>query len=403
MHEKPSSRGTAQRASSAATSAGVFLIVRWSLALLALASSLAGAQSAPPKPPEAPTELARAIPLFTGEVPGGNGPEQWEGAPGAMAARNITQAALLPVLPDPNKATGAAVVIAPGDDFVTLAWDHEGMKVARAIADHGIAAFVLKYRLEPSPRDPLDEPGGDLKSEVPPYPMQDAVAALRLVRTNAQQWDVDPARVGMLGFSAGARTTLAVTLQADVADRPAFIGLMYPPMARVAAPADAPPMFVAMAADDPLFGRMGYGLIESWVAARRPFEFHVYEHGGHGFGPGFKGTTTEGWIEGLVRWMGMNGFLKEPRTLAHTDTPARAAALPTSAKYSSAETKIGTLLDDPAAKAIVEKYIPGFTTSRQIGMARAMTLKTVQRYAPDTVTDTRLAEIDAELAHLPTK
>jgi acetyl esterase/lipase len=391
--------------------------VRWTLVLLALASSLAGAQSAPPKPPEAPAELARAIPLFTGEAPGGNAPEQWEGAPGAMTGRNITQAALLPVLPDPNQATGAAVVIAPGGDFMTLSWDHEGIEVARAVADRGIAAFVLKYRLKPSPRDLptfakvmaarmtnwLDKPGGGLKIEVPPYPIEDATAALRLVRTNAKQWGVDPARVGMVGFSAGAQTTLAVTLQAEVADRPAFIGLIYPPMAPVAAPADAPPMFVALAADDPLFGRMGDGLIESWVAARRPFEFHVYEHGGHGFGLGLKGTTTEGWIEGLIRWIGMNGFLEAPRTLPHTETPVSAAPLPTSAKYSTAETKIGTLLDDPATKVILERVIPGLTTSRQIGMARGMTLKALQQYAPDTFTATRLAEIDAELVQLPAK
>lgn len=84
---------------------------------------------------------------------------------------------------------------------------------------------------------------------------------------------------------------------------------------------------------------------------------------------------------------------------------AAPAAAPTTApaakaKYSTADTEIGTLLDDPAAKAIIEKYIPGMTTNEQIEMARSMTLKAVQAYAPDDVTDERLAKIDAELANL---
>lgn len=82
--------------------------------------------------------------------------------------------------------------------------------------------------------------------------------------------------------------------------------------------------------------------------------------------------------------------------------PARpeAAAPAAKPKYTTAETDIGTLLDDPAAKAIIDKYIPGMTTNEQIEMARSMTLKAVQTYAPDDVTDERLAKIDAELATL---
>lgn len=80
--------------------------------------------------------------------------------------------------------------------------------------------------------------------------------------------------------------------------------------------------------------------------------------------------------------------------------PAAAVATPVKAKYSSGETDIGTLLDDPAAKAIVEKHIPGLTTNEQIDMARSMTLKAIQTYSPEQVTDERLAIIDAELAKL---
>lgn len=89
----------------------------------------------------------------------------------------------------------------------------------------------------------------------------------------------------------------------------------------------------------------------------------------------------------------------KPAPPAETKAPAPAAAAATT-KYSTADTEIGALLDDPAAKAIVEKHIPGMTTNPQVDMARAMTLKDIQAYAPDEVTDERLAAIDADLAKL---
>ena len=81
----------------------------------------------------------------------------------------------------------------------------------------------------------------------------------------------------------------------------------------VAVPADAPPLFVALAVDDPLFANSGFGLIESWRAAKRPFEFHFYEQGGHGFGMYPKETTSTGWFDAFVRWIGMHGLLSPAR------------------------------------------------------------------------------------------
>lgn len=287
--------------------------------LLACAPMAAAAQLAPPP------EAMRAIPLRTGSVPGADGAEIWYGQPGDMSVRNVVEAALLPVLPDPGKATGAAAIVVPGGAFMTLSWDHEGTKVARRLADRGIAAFVLKYRLDPAPRGwPefgkamqvrmagwIGKPGEGLRIVTPPYAVADGIAALRLVRKRARAWNVDPARLGMIGFSAGARTTIAVALKAPPGDRPAFIAPIYPPMEKVDAPADAPPMFVAMATDDPLSGRAGYGLIQSWIDARRPVEFHAYAKGGHGFGLGRAGTTTDGWLDGLLHWLDLSGFSRE--------------------------------------------------------------------------------------------
>ena len=113
----------------------------------------------------------------------------------------------------------------------------------------------------------------------------------------------------MIGFYAGAMLTLTTTLSGSDA-KPAFIGLIYGPLSPVTAPADAPPMFVALAADDPFFANSGFGLIDSWRAAKRPAEFHLYEQGGHGFGMYPKTTTSTGWFDAYVRWIGMHGMLK---------------------------------------------------------------------------------------------
>ena len=140
----------------------------------------------------------------------------------------------------------------------------------------------------------------------------DSRAAFALVRSRAAEWHVDPDRIGMVGFSAGAGLTMATTLAGQDA-KPAFIGIIYGSLAPVTVPADAPPLFVALAADDPLFGNGGYGLIDSWRAAKRPVEFHLYEQGGHGFGMYPKTTTSTGWFEAFARWLDMHGMLKPKR------------------------------------------------------------------------------------------
>jgi acetyl esterase/lipase len=266
-----------------------------------------------------------AIELGTGPLPGATVPESWHSQYGSVFARNVTVATLTPFLPDPAKATGAAVIVAPGGGFMTLSMENEGWDVAKALAARGVAAFVLKYRLHQTPAS-LDDfgkslaamfanaaraprpPSDDMATSLAPQ-IADARAAFALVRQRAAEWHVDPARIGMVGFSAGAGLTMATTLAGQDA-KPAFIGIIYGSLAPVTVPADAPPMFVALAADDPLFGNAGYGLIDSWRAAKRPVEFHLYEQGGHGFGMYPKDTTSTGWFDAYARWLGMHGMLK---------------------------------------------------------------------------------------------
>jgi acetyl esterase/lipase len=268
-------------------------------------------------------QQADAIELGTGPLPGATVPESWHSQYGSKFARNVTVATLTPFLPNPSKATGAAVIVAPGGGFRALSMENEGSNVACALAERGVAAFVLKYRLNQTPAD-LDEfarspmgPGsrpatrpspGEMAARIAPQ-IADANAAFALVRASAAKWRVDPDRIGMIGFSAGAMLTMAVTLN-DHDAKPAFIGNIYGPLGAVDVPPDAPPLFAAVAADDPIFGLNNFGLIEAWRKAKCPVEFHYYEQGGHGFGMYNKETTSTGWFDAYVKWLGMHGYLR---------------------------------------------------------------------------------------------
>jgi dienelactone hydrolase len=112
----------------------------------------------------------------------------------------------------------------------------------------------------------------------------------------------------MMGFSAGAFLTLSVTLTGDAMTRPAFIAPIYGRMSQRDVPQNPPPMFAAMAADDGLFARQGFGLLESWSKAAGKAEFHLFQNRGHGFGLGAAGTTSVDWMESFQRWLTVNGF-----------------------------------------------------------------------------------------------
>ena len=264
-----------------------------------------------------------AIVLGTGELPGATARESWHHQYGKDFARNVTVATLTPFLPDPKRATHTAVIVAPGGGFRSLSMENEGSDVARALSAKGVAAFVLKYRLVQTPADLpgfervmaaiLAGAGRASPGELDLSPqLADSRAAFALVRKRAREWHVDPTRIGMVGFSAGAMLTLQTALNAPET-KPAFIGIVYGPLQPVTVPSDAPPMFVALAADDPLFGGHGMGLVQSWTDAKRPVEFHLYEQGGHGFGMYPKETTSTGWFDEFLRWVGMHGMLQPPR------------------------------------------------------------------------------------------
>ena len=186
-------------------------------------------------PPRAP---AQELPLYASppqEAVKRAEPEVWDRSFGNPVLRNVTVPSITPFLPAPGKATGAAVVILPGGGFTILAMDAEGWSIARWLADHGIAAFVLKYRIKQTPADETallvdmaSSMGGmmtdaeKVMTPLAPPAVADAIQALKVVRAGAAKWKIDPARVGMLGFSAGAMATRDTVLSADPASRPAF-------------------------------------------------------------------------------------------------------------------------------------------------------------------------------------
>lgn len=274
-----------------------------------------------PKPDE-----PDAIRLDTTPMPDGTGPESWFTLGGKTTVRNVSLATLTPVLPA-KRATGAAVIVAAGGGYLIQSMDNEAWAQARWLAARGIAAFVLKYRLQPTPADDdafaaaviarftaAADPKARRQIAVPDFMIADAEAAVRLVRVRAEDWGVDPARLGYLGFSAGAMIGLGLVATVAPDTMPNFIGAIYPSMSATDVRADAPPLFVAMAADDQLYGLQGYGLPESWRKAGRSIELHVYARGGHGFGMGVPGTTSTGTMDAFHEWLGCNGWLTDATT-----------------------------------------------------------------------------------------
>jgi acetyl esterase/lipase len=271
---------------------------------------------APIPVPSAPNEIR----LYPGVAPGSEGAthtEQWNQTADNRRARNVVVPTLIPVLPAAGKANGTAVIVAPGGAFRLLSMDNEGYLVANWLAQRGVSAFVLKYRLVETPAKEEDfirarQQGAASGQRIGTFPLavDDGRRAVQLVRENAARWKLRPGRIGMIGFSAGAMTTLEVSTGPNAATRPDFAAMIYGPMAAREVSADAPPVFLALAADDPLFGNGDFGLVSSWKKAGRPVELHFYERGGHGFGMKKQGLSSDVWPEQFWAWMRMRGLVE---------------------------------------------------------------------------------------------
>lgn len=258
--------------------------------------------------------------------------------------RQVTDPELIVSLAAPEKATGAAVVICPGGSYMRLAIDHEGNDVARWLNEMGVAGVVLKYRL-PSDRIMVDKSIG---------PLQDVQEAIRIVRRHAQEWRLDPSRIGVMGFSAGGHLASTASthyaenvyapLDATIA-RPDFSILIYPVIsmqegtthggsrANLLGPdpdqaqvdrfsnelrvtPDTPPTFLVHSTDDrtvPVANSLLY--YQALVRNGVPAEMHIYQVGGHGYGLAPDRATTESsWPRACEGWLSARGLLEKAKT-----------------------------------------------------------------------------------------
>jgi len=226
-----------------------------------------------------------AVRLWSGVAPGS---ETWthEEIVGEGTVRNIVVPTLTPVLP--ATPTDRAVIVAPGGALHFLAIDHEGTAVAEFLRDAGYAAFVLKYRVVPTPVD--DEAFGlalrdafmngleEIGQRYLPLAVADAARAVEMVRAEGY------GHVSMIGFSAGGRV-VADAVFAHGPARPDAAGIVYlPSWDAPRVDPTAPPLFVLAAADDPLGVTGSFDLYRSWAEAKVPVELHLFEKGSHGFG-----------------------------------------------------------------------------------------------------------------------
>ncbi len=228
---------------------------------------------------------------------------------GEHIVSGIHQPAIIPYLPTREKATGAAVIVAPGGGHKELWMDHEGYSVAKWLSDHGVAAFILKYRL-------AREPGSAYTIEGSALP--DIKRAIRLVRSRASEWELNPEHIGVMGFSAGGELAALASTRYDegtssAADpverensKPAFQALLYPAIPHdMKVSKETPAAFLACGEDDR--PEIAQGLPELYLALKRASvsaELHVYAGVGHGFGiRQNNGPAVSLWPQLFLDWL----------------------------------------------------------------------------------------------------
>jgi endo-1,4-beta-xylanase len=261
------------------------------------------------------------IPLWPGDAPGSEGKPKEEKLritkEGEHVVSGVHHPSVTVYLPSAGKATGAAVLICPGGGHRELWMDHEGYNIAPWLAERGVAAIILKYRL-------AREDGSTYSIEN--HSLADAQRALRLVRSHATEWHIDPARLGIMGFSAGGELAALASRKfdagsanaSDMIDRqeskPAFQSLIYPGNSSAIAPdKNSPPAFLCCGYDDR--PDISEGLARVYLAFRHagvPAELHIYTGIGHGFGFRANNQLPAGaWLTRFYEWMGERGFLRK--------------------------------------------------------------------------------------------
>jgi len=261
-----------------------------------------------------------SVPLWPNGAPGSEGRTAPEvvtliNADGEHTVASINQPSITPYLVRNAKAPGPAIIVAPGGGHALLSIDHEGYDVAKFLSGHGVAAFVLKYRLAKEKDSPYT---------VENHALPDMQRAIRYVRAHAAEYNVDPDRIGVIGFSAGGELAALASTRftpADpsapdptdrLSDKPSFEVLMYPGLpAHLTLAKDDPPAFLLCGAEDR--ENISQGLPQLYLDMKKAgisAELHVYAGVGHGFGLRFsqRGAVAD-WPNLLLAWLDTKGFL----------------------------------------------------------------------------------------------
>jgi acetyl esterase/lipase len=280
--------------------------------LALLVSILALAPSVPAQ------QVGQTVPLWPNGAPGFESRRDEPELAKDYWVRSVHNPSIAVFLPPKEKATGAAVVVCPGGGHRLLVYNSEGVEAARFLNGIGVAAFVLKYRLGREEGSPYS---------IEKHAFEDGQRAMRLVRSRAGEWGVDPNRVGMLGFSAGGEVVSMVAYgpsqgAPDAPDpvdrlgsRPDFQILVYPGPLGIpdVLPANLPPAFLVVANDDECCSEPVMKILRKYREAKASVEAHIFARGGHAFNMGYRTplVTLKGWPQRMVEWLGDNELLKK--------------------------------------------------------------------------------------------
>jgi acetyl esterase/lipase len=248
----------------------------------------------------------KEIPLYPGTAPGS---EKWDWTErttqdklGRPVVSDVVRPVLLHYPAEQNKAVGTAMIVAPGGGFRSLMMSYEGADVAKRLNAMGIDAFVLKYRLVHNGADAA------AAQEVRKLAADDGRQAVKLVREKAREFGYKSDRVGMIGYSAGGMVTHEA-LFGPAETRPDFVALIYGAGAAKEMPSPAPPLFLAVAADDATFLTRTLDLFTAYQKGKGVAELHVFQIGGHGFVK--RGGGADNYLDRLQEWLGTNRLLSK--------------------------------------------------------------------------------------------
>ena len=230
--------------------------------------------------------------------------------------QNISIPTIQVFLPKGNLNTKTAMIVCPGGGMRANAIHHEGFDVAKALNERGIAAFVLKYRLVPihliGKNEGLDHPYSKEKKQLA-YGHLDALNAIAHARVNALKYEINPEKIGIMGFSAGGAVTMEATYKSSEKNRPNFIAPIYPWMNIVdnqEPPAYGPPIFIVCTTEDAFkLAIPSAKIYTDWAEKNYISELHLYHHGKHGFGMRKTNYPVDNWFDNMVDWIDAIGML----------------------------------------------------------------------------------------------